>query len=159
MLEPNTIAENIPAQINEEGNQYLLFQGIVDHRYNRTEVKEQDAFITTHTRTNCRRETTKAVEVIIQCKYGIKTWVDLEDVKNYYSVQIAEYSVQFHIENNPVFLLWILNVLAKRNGIIGKMKSKYWVCKHTFGINIPKTVQEAKASDEENDDTFWWGGE
>ena len=47
-------------------------------------------------------------------------------------------------------------MLAKRNSIIGNLKSKYWVQTHKFGVNIPTTVQESKAFDEENGNTLWW---
>ena len=38
--------------MNGEGNWNVLFQEIVDHMYNSTEVKEQDTFITTCTQKN-----------------------------------------------------------------------------------------------------------
>ena len=59
--------------MNGEGNQHVLFQDIVAHKYNGMEVTEQDEFITTHTRTECRRETTKGVEVLFQWKDGSTT--------------------------------------------------------------------------------------
>ena len=36
------------------------------------------------------------------------------------------------------------------------MKSKYWSRTHKFGIQIPKTVEEAIRLDQENGDTLWW---
>ena len=39
---------------------------------------------------------------------------------------------------------------------MAKEKLKYWVSSHEFGINIPKTVEEAKRLDAEIDNTFWW---
>ena len=54
-LASNAIAENMFAQIDGEVNWHVLLQDIVNHRYDGTEVKEQDAFITTRTRTKgCR---------------------------------------------------------------------------------------------------------
>ena len=55
---------------------------IFDHRYNGTEVKEQDAFITTRTGKNRCRETKKGVEALFQWKDGITTWVTLKYMKN-----------------------------------------------------------------------------
>ena len=51
LLSANAIEENIFAQLDEEVNRHVLFQDIFDHGYNGTEVKEQDAFITTRTKT------------------------------------------------------------------------------------------------------------
>ena len=53
--------------------------------------------------------------------------MNLKDIKSSYPVQMAEYAVHRHISGNPAFAWWIRHVLAKRNCIIGKLKSKYWV--------------------------------
>ena len=45
--------------------------------------------------------------------------------------------------------------LRKRNRIIAKVKSKYWVRTHKFGIKIPKSAAEARQFDAENGNTFW----
>ena len=71
----------------------------------------------------------------------------LKDMKNSYPVHMAKYAVQRRIAGDPVFVWWIRHVLAKRNRIIGNLKSKYWVQMHKFGIKIPNSVQEAKAFD------------
>ena len=47
--------------MNGEVNRNFLFQDIVYHRYDGTEVKEQDAFITTRTGKKRRRETPKGL--------------------------------------------------------------------------------------------------
>jgi hypothetical protein len=69
-------------------------------------------------------------------------------------VQLAEYATQKRIAGEPAFALWIPHVLQKRNQIIAKLKTKYWVRTHKFGIKIPKTVKEAKAIDKVNDNTL-----
>ena len=74
----------------------------------------------------------------------------LKDMKNSYPVQMAEYAVQRHIAGDPEFAWWIRHVLAKRNRIIGNLKSKYWVQTHKFSVKTPRSVQEAEAFDEEN---------
>ena len=72
-LVTNALAKNMFSQFNGEVNWHVLSQEIVDHRYNGTEVKNQDAFITTRTETNCHREMVKWVEVLLQCKDGSTT--------------------------------------------------------------------------------------
>ena len=62
----NAKAENVFAQVDGEGNWNVLFQEIVNHRYNDTEVKDNDAFIATHTVTECHIEMMKVVEVLVQ---------------------------------------------------------------------------------------------
>ena len=80
-LAANTIAENLFAQVDAEGNRHVLFDIIVDHRTDGKEVKQQDAFTTNSRGVNRRRETTKGWEMLIQWKYGSTTWVSLKDIK------------------------------------------------------------------------------
>ena len=41
----NTIAENLFAQVDSEGNRHVLFDDITDHRTDGKEFKQQDDFI------------------------------------------------------------------------------------------------------------------
>ena len=85
-MSTNTIANNMFDQVDGEVNRHVIFQEIVNHRYDGTEVKEQDAFITTRNGTKRCRERKKPVEVLDQWKDGITTWVTLKDMKNSYPV-------------------------------------------------------------------------
>ena len=78
----NAIAQNMFALVNREGNWRVLIYKIIDYRYDGTEVKEQDAFITMRTGTKHHRETRKGLEVLFQLKDGGTTWVNLKDTKN-----------------------------------------------------------------------------
>ena len=84
------------------------------------------------------------------------TWIALKDIKDSFPVQLAEYSVRARISQEPAFAWWVSFVLKKQNRIIAKVKSKYWVRTHKFGIRVPKSVAEAKRLNEANGDTLWW---
>ena len=155
-LAANAIAENLFAQIDDEGNRHVLFQEIIDFRTNGKQVLQQDAFVTTRTGTRRRRETTVGWEMLVQWKDLSTTWVSLKDMKEAYPIQTAEYAVQARIAEEPAFAWWVSYTLKKRNRVIAKVKSKYWVRTHKFGIRIPKTVEEARRLDAENGNTFWW---
>ena len=71
-------------------------------------------------------------------------------------MQLAKYLVRAIISQEPAFAWWVLFVIKKRNIIILKVKSKYWMRTHKFGIRVPKSVAEAKRLKEENGDTLWW---
>ena len=80
----------------------------------------------------------------------------MKDLKESYPVQLAEYAVQARIAEEPAFGWWVPHTLKKRNRIIAKVRSKYWVRTHKFGIKVPKTIAEARKFDAENGNTLWW---
>ena len=59
VLAANAIAINMFAQVGQEGNRHVLFNEIIDHRTDGSEIKQDDAFITSHNGVRRRRETTK----------------------------------------------------------------------------------------------------
>ena len=46
-------------------------------------------------------------------------------------------------------------MLRSRDRIIGKVKSCYWKKTHKFGIEFPKSVEEALAIDRKTQTDFW----
>ena len=155
-LAANNIAENLFAQIDYEGNHQVLMDEIIGHRSNEHAVKQQDTFNVTKMGTKRRRETTKGWELLIRWKDGGTDWVALKDIKESYPVQVAEYVVSSCISEEPAFAWWASSVLKKRNRIIAKTKSKYWLRTHKFGIEIPKTVLQVRQIDAKSGNTLWW---
>ena len=121
------------AQVDEEGNRHIMFQEIVDHRVDGKEMKQQDAFITTKTGTRHRRETAQGWEILVQWKDGSSNWIAMKYMKDSYPIQLAEYAVTCKLSQEPAFAWWVPYVLKKRNRIIAKVKSKYWIRTHKFG--------------------------
>ena len=103
-----------------------------------------------------RKETTVGWEILAKWKDVSTTWVALKDFKESHPVQLVKYAVAARIADEPAFAWWVPYTLRKRSRIIAKIKSKYWIRTHKFGIKIPKTVAEAKQFDQENGNTFWW---
>ena len=81
--------------------------------------------------------------MLVRWKDGSTTWVPLNDMKESYPVQVSEYAVLTRIQEEPEFAWRIPHVLRKRNRIVAKVKSKYWICTHKFGIKVRKSVTEA----------------
>ena len=94
--------------------------------------------------------------MFVQWKDESTTWVSLKDMKKSYPVQVDEYCVHSQISAEPAFAWWVPYILKKRNIIIAKVKSKYWIHTQKFGIQVPKSVQEAKRIEKQNGDTLWW---
>ena len=154
-LTANTIAENIFAQIDDEGRRFVLLDSIMDHRVDGTQVLKKDGYVKLPNGGRSRKMTTKGWDILIQWKDGSTTWEALKDVKECYPIQLADYAIEKGISNEPCFAWWIPKVITKRNAIVAKVKSKYWSRTHKFGIRIPKNVDEAIAIDRENHNNLW----
>ena len=154
-LAANVIAENLFAQVDQEGNRFVILEAIVGSRTDGTQTLQQDAFAVTSTGTKRRVQTTKGWEISVQWKDGSTTWNSLKDVKDSYPVQLAEYAVENHISEEPAFAWWAKHVLKKRDRIISKSQ-RFWVKTHKYGIRVPNTVKEAISIDAENGDKLWW---
>ena len=157
-LSANYIAENLFAQVDQDGNHQVLLDKIINYRTTGKEVKQQDAFITTRTSTKRQCETTIGWELLVQWKDGSTNWITLKDLKESYPVQVAEYSVGARISMELAFAWWVPYMLKKHNQIIAKVKSKYWIQTDKFGVQIPKSVQEAKELDHQNGNNLWHPG-
>jgi hypothetical protein len=155
-LAANVIAENLFAQVDDEGNRHVLLQDIVDHRKSDDAVSGDDAFFTSQSGLKQRRRTTKGWDLCVQWKDGSTNWIALKDLKNAYPVQLAEYAVGNKIHEEAAFAWWVPFTLKKRERILSKVKSKYWLRTHKYGVEIPKSVGHAKVLDEKNGNTLWW---
>ena len=155
-LAANIIAKNMFASVDKEGHRHLLIDSIVDVRKTRDAVSREDAFVKSHNGVQHRKETTKGWEVLICWKDGSTTWNKLKDVKDSYPVQLAEFSIQQGIQDEPAFAWWVPYTIKKKGRIISKVKSKYWDRTHKYGIRLPKSVKEAIEIDNENGNTLWW---
>jgi len=123
-LAANAIATNMFAQIDDDGNRFVLLDSIVDHRTDGTELQHDDTFVTSRNAGRRRKMTTKGWEILLQWKDGSTTWEKMKDVKNAYLVQLAEYARQRDILETPAFAWWVPYVIKKRQRIISKTKSK-----------------------------------
>ena len=80
---------------------------------------------------------------------------DSKRYKRVLPVQLCEYAAQSQISKKPAFAWWLSYVIKKREQIIVKVKSKYWIRTHKFGIKVPKTLDQEKRFDEEDGNTLW----
>jgi hypothetical protein len=146
----NAIAEHLFAQVDSEGRRLLLIDEIIDHRASKEALKVADGYVTTRNGRKHQRKTTKGWELLVRWKDGAETWVPLKDLKEAYLVLVAEYAVLNRIHEEPAFAWWVPHVIKKRDRIVAKVKSKYWQKTHKYGIEIPKSIAEAKRLNEKN---------
>ena len=156
VLAANIIAENVLAQVDEEGHRQMMMREIIDHRVDTSQAipKEKGEYTNSHgTKTKVR--TTKGWELCIEWRDGSTDWVSLKDIKQSYPVEAAMYARENLIHEEPAFAWWVPYTLKKQKRILSKLKSKYWQRTHKYGIELPKTVEEAYAIDKKNGNTLW----
>ena len=108
----------------------MLLSEIIDHRTNGSEVQESDAFIMTRSGGKRRVRTTKGWELCVSWKDGSTCWIKLKDLKNSFPIELAKYAVSNNISTMPAFAWWVPFVLKKKDRIISKLKTKYWLRTH-----------------------------
>ena len=150
----NTIAENIWSPCDNEGNEFMSYKEIIDHRKNDKALISDNGF-TTIDGISTPKKTTIGWEILVEFTSGETQWLPLKVVKESNPVQLADYAVKNKIDKEPAFNWWVSYTLRKRDRIIKKVKAKYWRTTHKFGIRLPKTVEEALQIDEENGNTLW----
>ena len=151
----NVIVENMYAQADSEGNQYLLLDEITDHRKDASAIPISEGTIRNRSGTEKPKVTTRGWELLVQFKDGSLDWIKLKDLKESNPIEVAEYAVANRIADEPAFKWWVPHVLRRRNRIISKMKSRYWRTTHKFGIRLPHSVDEALRIDRETGTDYW----
>jgi hypothetical protein len=153
----NAIAEVMYAQCNVDGNKYILFDCIVDHKKNNKALTSKTQPMS-HNGKECMRRTTVGWYLCVQWFEGSTSWQNFKDLKETYPLQLAEYTVAQGIKKKPAFNWWVLFVLKKRKRIIKSVKgkeAKYLKRCIKFGIEVPRSVREALELDKRNGNTLW----
>jgi hypothetical protein len=107
----NKIAEAIYAEVDEEGNKYLLLDAIIDHRRDKTAMDKADMWIKSYNGNKQLRRTTQGWKLCVQWKDGSTSWETLANLKSSHPIQTVEYAVQRKIDSEPAFRWWVPHVL------------------------------------------------
>jgi uncharacterized protein YxjI len=154
-LTANTIAKNVFSQVDGDGHRHFLFDSILGHQCDGSQMKEKDTFVMSSNGVKRRIETTKGWEINIQWKDGSTTWNKLKDMKDAYPVDTTEYVIKNGLSELPAFRWWIPYVLKKQDRIIAKAKASYWQKTHEYGLEIPKDYRDCIQIDVVNGNTLW----
>jgi hypothetical protein len=150
----NVIAENLYSSVDREGKRHVLLDSIIDHKTEANAMKKEDAFVELKGK-RVRRMTTQGWRMCVQWKDGSTSWENLKDLKESYPLQIADYAVTNSIAEEPAFAWWVPYTLKKKVQIIAKIKTRYLLKTHKFGIELPKSVQDALSIDRKTNTTYW----
>ena len=97
------------------------------------------------------KKTTRGWYLLVEWKDGSYIWIPFKYLKASNPLELAKYTAGNLLDVDPV-----RDVLRRRNRIIAKVKAKYWRTTHKFGIQVPKSGDEALAIDKENGNTLWY---
>lgn len=151
----NILAENLLAQVDEEGHNRLMMDEITDVRKNRDAIPKSDGYLVTRTGQRRRRRSTRGWELLVSWKDGSETWVRLADMKESYPVDVAEFAVSRDIADEPAFAWWVPHTLKKRKAILAVVKGRMTRKTHKYGIEVPISIAHARKLDARNGNTMW----
>ena len=143
------------SQVDSEGHHYQLLAEISDHQSTYLAITKKNGSIRSKSDNLHPKKTTIGWSIEVEWKDRSVFWVPLKNLKASNPIELAEYAVANNIEEEPAFKWWVKNILRNRNIIISKVKEKYWRTTHKFGIEVPKSINEAYAIDRLTGTTFW----
>ena len=156
----NTIAESMYSMIDDEGQAYSIIEEIQDHERTAEALSKEEGTFTTASGQARKKRTTKGWKFLILWKDGSTAWVTLADMKETYPLQTAEYARANKIDDEPAFAWWVAHAQRIGRRIVAKVvkaakPGKYWSRTHKYGIEVPKSVEEALAIDAATGTDFW----
>ncbi len=152
----NVIVENMYAQVDHEGNQFLLLAEIVNHRTDQNAVTMEDKYVETPSGRRLRK-TTNGWYLKVRWKEGTTTWETLRDLKESNPIEVAEYAVANDLCDQLAFAWLVPFTLKKRDRIVASIRTraKHRKKDYKFGIELPRTIKRALEIDKETNTTFW----
>lgn len=151
----NIIAENVLSQVDPDGYYSTTMDSILDHKRDGSAVRKQDKYIFSRNGQRKLRQTTVGWQFKIKWKNGRTEWVPLKLLKESNPVDVAEYVSARDLQDEAAFAWWVPYTLRKRDVIISAISSRVRKKTHKYGIEIPRTQEEARQIDLKNKNTFW----
>ena len=105
------------AQVDNEGNEFLLLKEITDHKRDDSAIQIADGTIRSANGTEKPKKTTRGWYLLVQWKDGRVSWEKLSDIKASNPIEVAEYAVANCLVEEPAFKWWVPHVIKWRNRI------------------------------------------
>lgn len=151
----NIIAQNLYSQVDVDGHNHDILDGILDFHKSDDAVPMSSKYFTTSSGQRRMRKSTKGWSLLVSWKNGREEWIPLSILKESNPIEVAEFAVAHKIDEEPAFCWWVPFTLRKRDSIISAVKARVKRVTHKYGVEIPRTVQEAYALDKKNGNTLW----
>jgi hypothetical protein len=150
----NRIAESIYAEVDPEGNQFLLMDEITGHQKDENAIEKANQWIQIGSNRH-RCKTTQGWKLKNLWRNGTTTWEWLRNLKESNPIKVAEYAIAQGIADEPAFAWWVPFVMKRRDLYVKAVGTRYQKRLHKFGIEVPMTVKRAYEIDKETGTDFW----
>ena len=151
----NTIAENIYSSVDDHGHRQQILDSIIDHATDRKAIKMDNKYVVTKSGQNRLRKSTLGWQLLVRWKDESEQWVPLRIMKENYPLQVADYSVDNGISEQPAFAWWVPYTRRKRWAILSAVKASVKSTTVKYGIKRPQSLKQALELDRENGNTMW----
>ena len=84
-----------------------MLEDISDHRVLEDAIPQDKGTFVTERGQSRKLRTTKGWEMYVTWKDGSGDWVALKDLKNCYPLEVADYTIQKGIDEQPAFVWWV----------------------------------------------------
>ena len=91
------------AQVDSEGNQYLLLQEITDHQSDNSAIPISEGTVRRANGSQKPKKTTQGWFLLVQWRDGSVSWEKLADLKASNPVEVTEYAVANRLVEEPAF--------------------------------------------------------
>ena len=132
------IAENMFAQVDDEGREHLIMKEIVDHKKDHTSIPISEGKLRSYNGIESPKITTRGWKLLVEWRDGQTSWIDLKDLKESNPIEVAEYSVANCIVEEPAFKWWVSRTVRKCNRVIYNSKVSTSVRHTSLVLNYPK---------------------
>jgi hypothetical protein len=99
----NVIAENMYAQVDDEGNMFQLVLEIMDHKKDGTAIDISNGMVTSANGNTKPKIATQGWTLLVMWKDRSTSWVKLKGLKASNPIELAEYAVANCIAEEPAF--------------------------------------------------------
>ena len=113
----NILAEHLHSQMDDEGNIYKLFHGIIGHCKKAGAVDKADQFRQVGNK-QVKKKTITAWDIKVEWVDGTSSWFLLKEVKNSNSFELAEYAMHSRLNLEPAFDWWVQDTLKRKKHLI-----------------------------------------
>ena len=133
-----------------------MLNELIRHEKDLTALSKEESTYSTKANRVRHKPTTKGWRILVDWHDGTSSWAKLSDIKQSYSVQLAEYAKAKGLENESPFIWWVGSVPRRRDRILKGIKSnKYWMRTHKYGVELPHSIKEALAINRKTGTIYW----